>query len=235
MGQVPRRIGVIGDGRAARHLIYCFGLCGLDVRQWSRRIAAPWDMADRDVVVLALSDGAIEPFYREHSDLHSKTVFHLSGSLVLPDVPGIHPLVSFGPDLYQPAFYSQIPWVGEIGRPGLSDVLPELSNPSFAIPSEQRAFYHALCVMSGNFTTLLWQRFQADLEALGIPGGAMQPYLTSVYENLRNAPADALTGPIARGDEATIDRNLSALGYAGHPFQNVYQAFVQATKKEADS
>lgn len=235
MGQVPRRVGVVGDGRAARHLNYYFGICGLDVRQWSRRSTATWDMTDREVVVLAVSDRAVESFYHEHPDLGSMTVFHLSGSLVLPDVPGIHPLVSFGPDLYPPEFYAQIPWVGEVGRAGLREVLPELPNPSFSILPEQRALYHALCVMSGNFTTLLWQQFRNDLEALGIPGGAMQPYLTSVYENLRNAPSEALTGPLARGDTATIDRNLSALGRASHPFQNVYQAFVQATKKETDS
>jgi predicted short-subunit dehydrogenase-like oxidoreductase (DUF2520 family) len=138
---------------------------------------------------------------------------------------GLHPLFTFAPDRLEPLeTYRSILFVGERGRPGLPGLLPELTNPYVAIDPSDKPLYHALCVLGGNLTTLLWRTVVAESARLGLPGDAMAPYLDAVVRNLW-ASDDPLTGPLARGDHATVARNQEAL--AGSPLAAVYEAFCQ--------
>jgi predicted short-subunit dehydrogenase-like oxidoreductase (DUF2520 family) len=105
-----------------------------------------------------------------------------------------------------------------------------LPNPSFFIAPEQRSRYHALCVLAGNFTTLLWRKlfFEFDRE-FGIAREQALLYLESITRGLAGKGAP-LSGPLSRGDEATIQRNLEAL--KGDPFEEVYRAFVSAYEQQ---
>ena len=55
------------------------------------------------------------------------------------------------------------------------------------------------------------------------------PYLESITRGLAGTGAP-LSGPLSRGDHATIARNLDAL--AGDPFEAVYRAFVLAYEQQ---
>jgi predicted short-subunit dehydrogenase-like oxidoreductase (DUF2520 family) len=117
-------------------------------------------------------------------------------------------------------------FVCDPGGPKFEAIFPEFKNPHFKIAPNKKAYYHALCVMSGNFTTLLWQTFFTRLERdLDLPDSAAIPYLEQIANNLIHAPHSALSGPIARGDLATIQKNLSAL--EGDPLQSIYASFVE--------
>jgi 2-dehydropantoate 2-reductase len=90
-----------------------------------------------------------------------------------------------------------------------------------------KAYYHSLCVMANNFTTLLWQKFFKELSTqCQIPAQAALPFLQQTLLNLQHQHTTALTGPLARNDQVTINQNLQAL--TGDPFHAVYAAFVQA-------
>jgi hypothetical protein len=93
-------------------------------------------------------------------------------------------------------------------------------------------FSFALCVLAGNFTTLLWRKlfFELDRE-YGIPREQALPYLESVARGLAETGAP-LSGPLSRGDTATIARNLEAL--KGDPFEAVYRAFVEAYERQQE-
>ena len=84
-------------------------------------------------------------------------------------------------------------------------------------------------MLAGNFTTLLWRKlfFELDCE-LGIAAQHALPYLESVTRGL--AGKSALSGPLSRGDHATVQRNLEAL--KGDPFEEVYRAFVSAYEQQ---
>ena len=113
------------------------------------------------------------------------------------------------------------------GRQSFQDLLPGLPNPHHYIKPELRPLYHALCVTSGNFTTILWDRFFASLtDQLGLPVDVAFPFLDQINENLKDRKFPALTGPIARRDLATIEDNLRAL--EGDPLQKVYYGFLEA-------
>jgi predicted short-subunit dehydrogenase-like oxidoreductase (DUF2520 family) len=231
MGQVPQTEGIplllVGNGRLARHLSRYLELEGIPFATWSRSSAIPFapvrDRAER--IALLISDDAIEAFLDRHRDDDRRIWFHCSGSLSSPTADGAHPLMTFGPEPYDLATYRRVAFVCERDRRSLSELLPGLSNPSFAIEPADKPLYHALCVLAGNGTTLLWQRTFSGLEALGLPRAALLPYLEQVALNLATS-SDPLTGPLVRGDEGTIRRNLDAL--ADDPYRVVYRALAGA-------
>jgi 2-dehydropantoate 2-reductase len=223
-------LGIVGDGRVARHFSYYFELLGLPFRSWSRRVSSPSPLealgACRTVLLL-IRDSAIPSFVDAWPALRSKRLVHFSGSLVTPVAEGAHPLMSFGPALYDLRTYRAIPFaVDPCGTP-LTELLPGLPNPSFAIAARERPYYHALCVMAGNFSTLLWQKLFNELETrFGVPASVAHPYLERLAANLLADAPNALTGPLSRGDAPAIAANLAALD--GDPFRDVYAAFVRA-------
>lgn len=226
MRQVPAdpHFLLVGDGRLARHLAHYLTLLGLPFDQWSRRQGPPSalrDYADRaSHVLLAISDSALAAFVEDHPDLHN--CFHFSGALTIAGATSVHPLMTFSHELYPLDVYKSIPFICE------AESLPGFPNRSFALDPAMKPLYHALCVMSGNFTVLLWEKAFASFASLGLPREVLLPYLAQVATNLITAaPGESvLTGPLARGDSTTIDKNLAALG--GDPYADVYRAFVRA-------
>lgn len=135
--------------------------------------------------------------------------------------------MTFGPELYDLDTYRRIAFVLDAGGSPLHELFPGLPNPSFTIPAGERAYYHALCVMAGNFSVLLWRKLFDELQQrFGIPATAAYPYLAQMAANLQRDPAGALTGPLVRRDLETIHANLKAL--EGDPFHAIYSAFARA-------
>jgi hypothetical protein len=226
-----RTIAVIGDGRAARHLVPYFQSQGLEVLTWARRTDGPEALRALpgrvEAIWLLIRDDTLAPFLAEHAYLRERPLVHASGSLTLPGVLGAHPLMTFGPETRTHEFYARMAFVLDAPVFQFESLFPELPNPVFSIRPEERAYYHALCVLAGNFPALLWSKLFHGFESrLGLPAVAARPYLEAAVANLAADPRGALTGPLARDDRETIARNLAALG--DDPFAEVYRAFVAA-------
>jgi 2-dehydropantoate 2-reductase len=228
-------LGIVGDGRVASHFLHYLRLLDHPVRAWARRTAAgsPVEsLVSCETVLLLIRDDEIEPFVRRWPALLDKRLVHFSGSLVTTYADAAHPLMTFGRDLYDLDTYRSIPFVLDDGATPFQVLLPHLPNPWFTIPAAERPYYHALCVMAGNFSTLLWLKLFEELHGrYGIPPSAVHPYLAQTATNLQVNPGAALTGPLCRGDMKTVDANLKAL--AGDPFGAVYAAFVSAFARRA--
>jgi predicted short-subunit dehydrogenase-like oxidoreductase (DUF2520 family) len=139
-------------------------------------------------------------------------------------------MFSFAGTFYDRELYERIPFVIDQGSPPLASLIPGLPNPCFFIEPEQRERYHALCVLAGNFTTLLWRKLFFELDAeLGMPRQQALPYLVSIMRGLAGTGAP-LSGPLSRGDQSTLRHNLAAL--KGDPFEQVYGAFVSAYEQQ---
>lgn len=222
MGQVPVYL-FIGNGRLSRHLQFYFQKLHLHHRVWTRN--QPLDTKDVTHVLLAINDDSIVPFILEHPEIAHLKKFHFSGSLSTELAWGAHPLMTFTQDLYPEEVYREIHFVLDQDAP---EFLPGLPNPHHRLATDLKARYHAECVLSGNFTALLWSHFFQVMEKqLGLPREAALPYLKQVTSNLQGQ--NPLTGPLVRKDQQTIDRNLKAL--EGDPYQNVYTSFVEAYQK----
>jgi 2-dehydropantoate 2-reductase len=236
MGQVP--YGIIGDGRLARHLIHYFNLQGIPYQQWSHKgptaqagTSAVQALSGCRTILLAIQDSAIENVAREFLAVDGtatqQRLVHFSGALVTRLATGMHPLMTFSTGFYDLSEYQKMAFVCEEGEPKFQDVFPKLKNPHYVIRKDQKAFYHALCVMSGNFSVILWQKlFEEFRTKLGIPAEAAFPYLERMTRNLQGDSRAALTGPLQRKDLQTIHKNLESLD--GDSFRGIYQAFASA-------
>ncbi|MFW6027424.1 MAG: DUF2520 domain-containing protein [bacterium] len=234
--------GLLGSGRLARHLEHYFRAEGMEVRRWARRperaanTIDPTEYPDAEERLLAavvdcshvlvlLSDDAIAPFVERHGFLREKILIHCSGAQSIPGLNGAHPLMTFGPELYGIERYRTVPFVTDAEGLSFPQLFPGLPNPHYPLPAEKKAFYHACCVVSGNFTGLLWERVFAEFETrLGLPKDVLLPYMEQVFENLAGAEG-VVTGPLVRRDMKTIARNLDAL--EGNDLKDVYEAFLR--------
>jgi 2-dehydropantoate 2-reductase len=237
MRQVPQIspiYAIIGDGRVARHFCHYFQKLGISFGQWARSpkqvTRHTWRnfttlINDVSHVLLLLSDDAIEPFIKKHPILRNKMLVHFSGSLRTKFAYSAHPLMTFGDKLYSLETYQKIPFILEKGSPSFKTLLPGLKNKHFYIDGDKKAFYHSLCVLSGNFTCILWEKFLRELEQVfDFPKEIAFPYLEQTMRNIMQNPDAALTGPLVRRDKKTIAGNLHALRH--DPYQKIYQSFV---------
>src|SRR5262245_19261569 len=128
MGQVPSLarapFGIVGSGRLARHFHHYFSLLGIPVRVWCRRApdpSPPEALVLCETILVLLRDDAIEPFIDQWPALKAKRLVHCSGSLVIPGVNAAHPLMTFGPGMYDLAEYTRIPFVLDAGGATLAE------------------------------------------------------------------------------------------------------------------
>ena len=230
MGQGPQRPLIVGNGRLSRHLQRYFQQLGIPFRVWHRQLehSLHSQLQDSTHVLLAISDRAIPEFLDQHQ-FGDRTVLHFSGSLNTPKAWGAHPLITFTEQLYQLEDYQSIVFVVDADAPDFASLLPGLPNHHVRIPAQEKARYHALCVLAGNFSMLLWNRLFQGLREIGIPSEAAIPYLQQVTAVIASSPGQ-LSGPLVRGDQVTLQRNLDSL--KGDPYQEVYQSFVHAYQSE---
>ena len=221
----PPSIGIVGDGRLARHFQHYFQLLGLPVCQWRRRESTTDPtvaLASCQTVLLLIRDDAIVPFVEQWPELRHKRLVHCSGTLVTPVAVCVHPLMAFGEQFYDLDTYASVVFAVDAGTT-LPELLPGVPNQFFTVSPADRPFYHALCVLAGNVSTMLWAKLFEELEQrFGTSAESAYPFLKIITANLLRDPRRALTGPFSRRDSETIHANLEAL--ERDPFRAVYAA-----------
>ena len=216
---------LIGSGRMAQHL-----------KHWNSLLQSPaslltWNRSEDvhllnerlqkiDLVWLAISDSAIVEFFEQH--LQGKKVIHFSGALHDHRIPCAHPLMSFPKSLLESSVYPNIHFA-VTGADRLQDLMPNFANTFSVLAAENKALYHALCVVAGNFPQLLWQECFPEFQKLAIPEQAFNTYIRQITENFIQLKNNAITGPLVRRDFATIEKNKAAL--EDSKLQKVYSSF----------
>lgn len=195
--------------------------------------APPAWVRDVTILVLAVRDDAIRPLAQALSDAgtvrESHTVLHLSGVLgqeaLAPLVPthaalgSLHPLQTIAdPERAPDRFVGA--WAAVEGMPRAMDVAEALARAvglrPFRLGPRVKAVYHAGAVFASNYFVVVQAIAQRLLRHAGLTDEeawhALQPLVQGTFENLmRDGPAGALTGPVARGDVATVERHLAGL------------------------
>ena len=136
---------------------------------------------------------------------------HMSGSLALPGVPCVHPLTSFGG---RAADWKGTPLAvtGAVPEPILA-AFRDLGFLPFDLPADLKPLYHACAVLSSGHAANLWLGAARllELEGVELPGRGLLPLLEATLRNVAEKGMEGRTGPFARGDEATIQRDAEAL------------------------
>ncbi len=214
----------------------------------SCRRLAPAEVAGAGgVLFLTVPDRVIPAlFISVRSHLKPGTlVVHCAGSsgieLFGTDVPdgvetlALHPVQSFA-DRGQAARSLRGCWFGIDGstagmRFGRSFVR-RLGGRCIRVTAEQRPLYHAMCVFVSNFECALLDAGQALAQRLGLGRATTGPMLaalarTVLDNSVREGVDRSLTGPVERGDAATVRRHLAALADAAPELGPLYRAASQ--------
>ena len=101
----------------------------------------------------------------------------------------------------------------------------------FAIAEEDRAAYHAAASIASNFLVALEQSASELLGRAGVddPRELLAPLVLRTAANWAEHGGEALTGPIARGDMATISRHREALERLSPDLLPLYEVLAERT------
>jgi predicted short-subunit dehydrogenase-like oxidoreductase (DUF2520 family) len=117
-----------------------------------------------------------------------------------------------------------------------SELAMALGMRPFAVPEERRAAYHAAASIASNFLVALQESAAGLLEEAGIEGPRelLAPLVLRTAANWSERGSEALTGPIARGDRATVAAHLEALGETAPELLPLYEALAERTRAIAE-
>lgn len=96
---------------------------------------------------------------------------------------------------------------------------------AFEVADADRTLYHTAAVIGGNFLVSLHDVATALLEQVGAPAEAIEPLMRRTIENRFDR-----TGPIARGDWATVEAHLAVLAERAPELVPLYRALAEATR-----
>jgi predicted short-subunit dehydrogenase-like oxidoreductase (DUF2520 family) len=100
----------------------------------------------------------------------------------------------------------------------------------FALAETDRAAYHAGASMASNFLVTLEEAAQ---HVCGIERALLLPLVQASVDNWAAEGAASLTGPIARGDEATVTRHREAIAQRAPELLELYDVLAGATRAVA--
>jgi predicted short-subunit dehydrogenase-like oxidoreductase (DUF2520 family) len=192
----------------------------------------PW-IGETDVVILAVRDDAITPLAASLADARAVTerdvVLHLSGvqgqEALGPLVSSraalgsFHPLQTIVEPELAPARLKGA-WAAVEGMPRAVEagerIAQDLGMRPFRIATKAKPIYHAGAVFASNYLVVVEAIAQRLLRHAGMSDAdawaALRPLVEGTFENLsRHEPREALTGPVVRGDTATIIRHIESL------------------------
>jgi len=214
---VIERVHVIGSGRVGS---------AVAARLRERGVAVGAD--DPDVVLLCVPDTAIQDAARDLVPGRA-WVGHVSGATPLAAVEpherrfSLHPLQSF--DRSGDPAQLDGAWAAATGETeealAVARELAEiLGLRPFELADEDRTLYHAGAVFASNYLVTL----QRAAVRLGVPAGGLVPLMQGTIEH-----GFELTGPIARGDWATVEAHKEAIRAKQPELEQLYETLAEAT------
>jgi predicted short-subunit dehydrogenase-like oxidoreductase (DUF2520 family) len=219
---VIETVTVIGRGRVGSAIAGRLAERGVVVR----------GEGDADVVLLCVPDSAIADVAGGLTPGHG-WIGHVSGATPLSALAphtrrfSLHPLQTFtrsrGPEQLDGAFAAV---TGESAEAvAVARELADLLGLSpFELADDRRALYHGGAAVASNYLVTLYRTAAGLLEEAGAPPEALVPLMQRTIEN-----GFELTGPIARGDWATVTAHIDAIRKARPEVEPVYRTLAEAT------
>lgn len=215
----PRRLRIVGPGRAGGALALAAAHVGWTVRRPVRR-GEPLGSAldDVDLVVIATPDAEIAPVAAALPRRSEVVVAHLAGSLGLDvlaphgRVGSLHPIVSLPSAEVGADRLLGGAWFAVAGDDLVRRLGEDLGGRLIAVADEHRALHHAAACVAANHLVALMAQVDRLAQAVGAPIDAYLDIARGALDSVGElGPAAALTGPVARFDTATVQRHLAAL------------------------
>lgn len=199
------------------------------------------------VVWICVPDREVQPCARSlallRGDWHGKVVLHTSGSLTSEEleplarlgaqVAAVHPLMTFVRSS-QPSFEG-VGFAVEGDRAAVRvarEMVARLGGETFRITKKQKAAYHTWATLASPMMTALLAVAEQAANLAGVSSRQarrrMMPILRETLENYSQfGPAAGFSGPIVRGDAATVEKHLRTL-HSSPAAAAVYRALALA-------
>jgi predicted short-subunit dehydrogenase-like oxidoreductase (DUF2520 family) len=184
-----------------------------------------------DLLLVTTSDDAIRRVAASVEPCAGTVVAHCSGAHGLDTLEphvrraSLHPLASIPDELIGAERLTAGCSFAVDGDPLVEEVVRSLGGRAFRVAPEERVRYHAAAVIASNHLVALLGQVQRVAAEAGLPLDAYLDLVGQTVDNVRRlGPAAALTGPVARGDWATVYRHLIAIGPAE---RHAYEAMAQ--------
>jgi predicted short-subunit dehydrogenase-like oxidoreductase (DUF2520 family) len=214
---VIETVHVIGSGRVGS---------AVAARLSERGVAVGED--DPDVLLLCVPDTAISDVARRLTPGRA-WVGHVSGATPLAALDpherrfSLHPLQTFDrsgdPSQFDGA-WAAVTGDTEEALAVARELAEILGLHPFDLADGDRTLYHAGAVFASNYLVTL----QRAAVRLGVPAQGLAPLMTRTIEN-----GFDLTGPIARGDWATVEAHERVIREAHPELEQLYETLAEAT------
>ncbi|MEO5912493.1 MAG: DUF2520 domain-containing protein [Pelobium sp.] len=251
------KIALLGSGNVATHLSKALIKAGYPVMQvWSRKENNAIDLALQigansisdckeikdsiDVVILAVTDDAIENVASQIPQKEGRLVLHTSGTTPLNvlekyfDSCGVlYPLQTFSKtaDLD----FQTIPICIEANNIKAENQLEliagKISSKVEKLDSPSRAILHISAVFACNFTNYFYSVAQELLEGVQLNFDLLRPLIQETADKaMLNLPFEVQTGPAKRNDQLTMNKHLALLKDNSY-LQGLYSSISQGIVK----
>ncbi|MFN2627769.1 MAG: DUF2520 domain-containing protein [Gaiellaceae bacterium] len=215
-----KSVSVIGSGRVGSAVAARLLERGLDL-----------GANEPGLVLLCVPDGAVADVAAAIEP--GPWLAHVSGATPLPALHpherrfSVHPLQTFtmtrGPEQLDGA-WAAVTGETEDARARGTWLAETLGLRPFGLADEARPLYHAGAAVAANYLVTIQRAASLLLVAAGVPPEALEPLMRRTIEN-----GFELTGPIARGDWATVERHRQAIRAARPELEHLYDTLASAT------
>jgi len=216
---------------------HIYSLHGISARRLARMVNASQYSAINTMTSLAMNTiicvpdreirALAELITKKNSSVKNKIFIHTSGTMTSDElsplkskgakVASFHPMQTF-PKRKTTSFKNI--WCAIEGdaqaQTFCRNIAKMIEAHTFTIPKKEKVLYHTAGVFASNYIVTLLSVTEFLAKECGIPERTVwkvyAPLLLQAVNNvLATSPAEALTGPIARGDGATVMKQLQAL------------------------
>jgi predicted short-subunit dehydrogenase-like oxidoreductase (DUF2520 family) len=226
------RLVIVGRGRVGTALAGALTRAGYEV---SGPLGRGADGLGADAVLLCVPDDAIA-----HAASHiarGPLVGHCSGATGLAELTpheafSLHPLMNVTSEGAEFAGAGAA-IAGRTPRAlGFAAALAAaLGMRAVEVAEHDRAAYHAAASIASNFLVTLEAAAERIAAGAGLEREQLVPLVRATVENwARLGPERALTGPVSRGDEATITRQRAAIDEVAPDLLPLFDELVTATR-----
>ena len=216
-----RSVHVVGAGRVGSALSARLRERGLELRDGAAELVL---LCVPDTAI-AEAAAAVEP---------GPWIAHVSGATRLDALEphrrrfGLHPLQTFtrgrGAEQLDGA-YAAVTVETDEAREVAFWLARTLGLEPFELPDEARPVYHAAASMASNYLVTLHRAATRLFRAAGAPPEALVPLMRRTIDN-----GFELTGPISRGDWATVDAHVRAIREHAPDLEPMYRVLAEATR-----
>ena len=232
---LPERCAIVGTGRLGHALATALREAGVNVDGPLGRGADP---TGADAVLLCVPDGGIRNAAAALTPVDEQLIGHCSGATGLEALGGregfgLHPLMTVPEGATAPfsgagcAIAGSSPRALDLAR----RFAATLGMRPVEVADHDRAAYHAAASIAANFLVTLEDQAERLAATAGVPRALLVPLARAALENwAANGAQHALTGPVARKDEATIARQREAIEERAPDMLDTFDALVAASR-----